>query len=80
MQFIRHQWPKQGSLLVRSMSTHAVKEPKPARLPRYTPQNQQILDETMIPGPCLRFFKTKRERKRPENGPHVRMDTLPLYY
>ncbi|GAA5795078.1 hypothetical protein HPULCUR_000429 [Helicostylum pulchrum] len=80
MQFIRQVVPKHKALITRAIST-ATKEARPPKLPRYTPQNQQILDETMIPGPYLRFFKTKREKKRHEDGTLISPDTgaLDLY-
>ncbi len=68
--------------MVRSMSLTTRKTPKelkPPRMPRYTPQNQQILDETMIPGPCLRFFKTKKEKKRLDNANLVTYYTLFIF-
>lgn len=71
MQFIRQVVPKNKALITRAIST-VTKEARPPKLPRYTPQNQQILDETMIPGPYLRFFKTKREKKRHEDGTLVK--------
>ncbi|RCI06337.1 hypothetical protein CU098_007643 [Rhizopus stolonifer] len=40
--------------------------PKIPKSPRYSPQNQQILNDYMIPGPALKFFKTKRTKKRTE--------------
>lgn len=71
MQFIRHATITRNNALmvvIRGMS-NTTKGPK---VPRYTPQNQQILDDTMIPGPALRFFKTKREKKRHDHGNTVR--------
>lgn len=65
MQFLRN-GQKNAFMAVRCMSTSTTKPKKLPKTPRYTPQNQQILDEMMIPGPALRFFKTKKERKRPE--------------
>lgn len=56
------------------------KEAKSMRTPRYSPQNQQILDDTMIPGPALRFFKTKREKKRHENGKLVKQKEHSLVF
>lgn len=65
MQFLRN-GQKNAFMAVRCMSNSTTKPKKLPKTPRYTPQNQQILDEMMIPGPALRFFKTKKERKRPE--------------
>lgn len=65
MQFMRNN-QKNAFLAVRFMSNAATKPKKQPKLPRYSPQNQQILDDMMIPGPALRFFKTKKERRRPE--------------
>jgi hypothetical protein len=71
MQFIRHATVTRSNVFmtaIRGMSSSG----KGPKIPRYTPQNQQILDDTMIPGPALRFFKTKREKKRHDNGNSVR--------
>jgi hypothetical protein len=72
MQFIRQITVTRNSVLTTAFRgmTNTAKGPK---IPRYTPQNQQILDDTMIPGPALRFFKTKREKKRHDNGNIVRL-------
>ncbi|KAI8085932.1 uncharacterized protein B0P05DRAFT_585438 [Gilbertella persicaria] len=40
--------------------------PKIPKPPRYSPQNQQILNDYMIPGPALKFFKTKRTKREPK--------------
>lgn len=37
---------------------------KSSKIPRFSPQNQEILDDYMIPGPALKYFKTKRERRK----------------
>lgn len=65
MQFMKNS-QKSAFVAVRFMSNAAAKPKKQPKLPRYSPQNQQILDDMMIPGPALRFFKTKKERKRPD--------------
>ncbi|CEP13665.1 hypothetical protein [Parasitella parasitica] len=49
------------------MSNSIIKPRKQPKLPRYPPENQQILDDMMIPGPALRFFKAKKAKKRPES-------------
>lgn len=65
MQFMKNS-QKSAFVAVRFMSNAAAKPKKQPKLPRYSPQNQQILDDMMIPGPALRFFKTKKERRRPD--------------
>lgn len=54
--------------MARSLTTAAKKLPRDPKPPRYSPQSQQILNDTMIPGPYLRFFKAKKEKKRLDNG------------
>ncbi|KAK4518331.1 Phospholipase [Mucor velutinosus] len=73
MQFMRNN-QKNAAMAVRFMSSAATKPKKQPKLPRYSPQNQQILDDMMIPGPALRFFKTKKERRRP-NGDSLTTST-----
>ncbi|KAI8370851.1 hypothetical protein EDC96DRAFT_95052 [Choanephora cucurbitarum] len=51
-----------------SSTTKAFK--KQPKEPRYSVQNQQVLDDYMIPGPALRFFKTKRTKKPQETTTH----------
>ena len=50
----------------RLFSTTAKAFKKQPKEPRYSVQNQQVLDDYMIPGPALRFFKTKRTKKPQE--------------
>lgn len=32
--------------------------------PRYSPEAQQILKDTMVPGPLLKYLKTKKDKKQ----------------
>ncbi|KAI8638839.1 hypothetical protein BD408DRAFT_435671 [Parasitella parasitica] len=65
MQFIRNSLTT-VSMTARHMSSSTIKPVKQPKSSRYSPQSQQILDDMMIPGPALRFFKTRIEKKGPE--------------
>jgi hypothetical protein len=47
-------------------------QPVKTKIPRYTKQAEEIMSDTMIPGPYLRYFKTKKEKKKHDD--QVRTD------
>ncbi|KAI9486451.1 MAG: hypothetical protein EXX96DRAFT_43082 [Benjaminiella poitrasii] len=75
MQFIRS-LPKSclTCRLNRSISTKTFTENKGQRtfkVPRYSHENQQILDNFMVPGPALKYFKTKTEKMKQEDNKKI---------
>ncbi|KAI8979923.1 hypothetical protein BDB01DRAFT_836961 [Pilobolus umbonatus] len=59
MQFIKNNLKH-----IRLLSTKAI-DTQPAfkkGIQRYTPQNMEILNDTMIPGPYLKYFKSKKPK------------------
>ncbi|KAI8384189.1 hypothetical protein BD560DRAFT_431430 [Blakeslea trispora] len=61
-----------SSISKRLLTTAAKNSAKPPKEPRYSLQNQQIINDYMIPGPALKFFKTKRTKKpREELGTNL---------